>query len=47
MVRSVYAHLGAIGHRSEVVESRFQQFLKALGDRLQPLGLVGPFSHWD
>jgi hypothetical protein len=40
MVRRVYAHLGMIRHRSEVVEYRMR--LERLGDRLQRLGLVGP-----
>jgi hypothetical protein len=42
MVRKVYAHLGTIRHRSEVVEYRVEQHLERLGDRLQRLGLVGP-----
>jgi hypothetical protein len=40
MVRKVYAHLGAILHRSEVVEYRVEQHLERLGDRLQRLGLT-------
>lgn len=43
MVRRVYAHLGEIRHRSEVLEYRVEQHLERLGDRLQRLGLVGPF----
>jgi hypothetical protein len=39
-VRKVYAHLGAIRHRSEVVEFRVEQHLERLGDRLQRLGLA-------
>ncbi len=42
MVRKVYAHLGTIRHRSEVVEYRIEQHLERLGDRLQRLGLGGP-----
>ena len=42
MVRKVYAHLGEIRHRSEVVEYRVEQHLERLGDRLQRLGLVRP-----
>ena len=42
MVRRVYAHLGTIRHRSEVVEYRVEQHLERLGDRLQRLGLVRP-----
>jgi hypothetical protein len=42
MVRRVYAHLGDVRHRSEVVEFRVEQHLDRLGDRLQRLGLVGP-----
>jgi hypothetical protein len=38
MVRRVYAHLGNVRHRSEVVEFRIEQYLEALKDRL---GLVG------
>jgi hypothetical protein len=38
MVRRVYAHLGNVRHRSEVVEFRLEQHLEALKDRL---GLVG------
>jgi hypothetical protein len=40
MVRKVYAHLGAIRHRSEVVEYRVEQHLERIGDRLQRLGLA-------
>jgi integrase len=42
MVRKVYAHLGEIRHRAEVVEYRAEQHLERLGDRLQRLGLVRP-----
>ena len=42
MVRRVYAHLGTIRHRSEVVEYRIEQHVERLGDRLQRLGLIGP-----
>ena len=41
-MRRVYAHLGDVRHRSEVVEFRVEQHLERLGDRLQRLGLVGP-----
>ncbi len=41
MVRKVYAHLGTIRHRSEVVEYRTEQHVERLGDRLQRLGLGG------
>lgn len=40
MVRKVYAHLGQIRHRSDVVEYRVEQHLQRLGDRLQRLGFV-------
>jgi hypothetical protein len=43
MVRRVYSHLGEVRHRSEVVEFRLEQHLERLGDRLQRLGLQGPF----
>jgi Phage integrase family len=43
MVRRVYSHLGEVRHRSEVVEFRVEQHLERLGDRLQRLGLRGPF----
>ena len=39
MVRRVYAHLGTVRHRSEVVEFRLEQHLEALKDRL---GRVAP-----
>ncbi len=42
MDRKVYAHLGMIRHRSEVVEYRVEQHHERLGDRLQRLGLQGP-----
>ncbi|HUQ14494.1 MAG TPA: hypothetical protein VM094_00425 [Gemmatimonadales bacterium] len=38
MIRRVYAHLGTVRHRSEVVEFRLEQHPEALKDRL---GLVG------
>jgi integrase len=37
MVRRVYGHLGAVRHRSEVVEYRVQQHRKVLGNRLKTL----------
>ncbi len=40
MVRRVYAHLGTVRHRSEVVEYRIEQHEKALKDRLGALGFV-------
>ncbi len=40
MVRRVYAHLGTIRHRSEVVEFRIEQHLEALKDRLGRVGFV-------
>ncbi len=43
MVKRIYAHLGEVRHRSEVVEYRVEQHLDRLGDRLQRLGLMGPF----
>jgi hypothetical protein len=41
MVRPVYAQLGDIRHRSEVVDYRVEQHFERLGDRLQRLGLGG------
>jgi integrase len=41
MVKRIYAHLGHVRHRSEVVEYRIEQHLDRLGDRLQILGLAG------
>jgi hypothetical protein len=38
MVRRVYAHLGSVRHRSEVVEYRLEQHAEALKDRLGALG---------
>ena len=38
MVERVYAHLGAVRHRSEAVEYRLEQHLDQLRDRLQALG---------
>ena len=40
MVRRVYAHLGNIRHRSEVVEFRVEQHLEALKDKFGALGFV-------
>jgi hypothetical protein len=40
MVRRVYAHLGTVRHRSEVVELRVEQHLEALKDRLGNVGFV-------
>ena len=40
MVRRVYAHLGTVRHRSEVVEFRLEQHLEALKDRLGNVGFV-------
>ena len=40
MCRRVYAHLGTVRHRSEVVEYRLEQHLEALKDRLGALGCV-------
>jgi hypothetical protein len=40
MVRRVYAHLGTVRHRSEVVEFRIEQHLEALKDRLGNVGFV-------
>jgi integrase len=40
MVRRVYAHLGSVRHRSEVVEYRLEQHVEALKDRLGALGFV-------
>jgi hypothetical protein len=41
MVKRIYAHLGDVRHRAEVVEYRVEQHLEPLGDRLQRLGLAG------
>ena len=38
MVRRVYAHLGTVRHRSEVVEYRVEQHFERLGDQLVRLG---------
>ena len=38
MVRRVYAHLGTVRHRSEVVEYRAEQHFERLGDQLVRLG---------
>ena len=40
MVRRVYAHLGTVRHRSEVVEYRVDQHFERLGDQLVRLGLT-------
>ena len=40
MVRRVYAHLGEVRHRSEVVEYRVAQHREQVGERLQKLGIV-------
>ena len=40
MVERVYAHLGAMRHRSEVVEYRIEQHVDVARDRLQALGVV-------
>jgi hypothetical protein len=40
MARRVYAHLGAVRHRSEVVDYRVEQHLEALKDRLGALAFV-------
>jgi integrase len=40
MVRRVYAHLGEVRHRSEVVEYRAAQHLEHVGERLKKLGIV-------
>lgn len=37
LVNRVYGHLGAVRHRSEVIEYRIEQHRKALGDRLEKL----------
>jgi hypothetical protein len=41
MVKRIYAHLGDVRHRAEVVEYRVEQHLERLGDRLQRLELAG------
>ncbi len=38
MVRRVYAHLGTVRHRSEVLEYRVEQHFDRLGDQLVRLG---------
>jgi hypothetical protein len=38
MVERVYAHLGTIRHRAEMVEYRVEQHMERLRDRLQALG---------
>jgi hypothetical protein len=39
MVEEVYAHLGTVRHRSEVVEYRIEQHADVLAERLASLGL--------
>jgi hypothetical protein len=41
MVQRVYAHLGTIRHRAEVVEYRVEQHTEALGERLTALQRLG------
>jgi hypothetical protein len=43
MAKRIYAHLGGVRHRAEVVEYRVEQHLERLEDRLQRLGLIGSF----
>jgi hypothetical protein len=43
MVKRIYAHLGDVRHRAEVVEYRVEQHLDRLGDRLNRLGFRGAF----
>lgn len=40
MLRRVYAHLGAVRHRSEGVEFRIEQHLEAIRDRWGTYGLL-------
>ena len=40
MVKRIYAHLGDVRHRAEVVEYRVVQHRERLGDRLERLGLT-------
>jgi hypothetical protein len=44
MVKRIYAHLGDVRHRAEVVEYRVEQHLDRLGDRLQRLEFRGTFD---
>ena len=37
MVRKVYAHLGQVRHRSEVVEYRLENHVEELGESLREL----------
>ncbi len=37
LVKRIYGHLGAIGHRSEVVEYRAENHKDLIGDRLGAL----------
>ena len=41
MVQRVYAHLGTIRHRAEVVEYRVEQHAGTLGERLTALQRLG------
>lgn len=41
MVQRIYAHLGAVRHRAEVVEYRVEQHLETLGDRVDLLRSKG------
>jgi integrase len=43
MGKRIYAHLGDVRHRAEVIEYRVEQHLDRLGDRLQRLGFRGAF----
>ncbi len=45
MVRQVYAHLGTLRHRSEVVEFRVEQHFQRLADRLRRMGLAHLVTH--
>jgi hypothetical protein len=44
MVKRIYAHLGDVRHRAEVVAYRVEQHLDRLGDRLRRLGFRGTFD---
>jgi hypothetical protein len=44
MVKRIYAHLGDVRHRAEVVEYRVAQHRERLGDRLERLGLAGAYD---
>jgi integrase len=41
LLKEVYAHLGTVRHRSDVVEYRVEQHRKALGERLKALEAAG------